>query len=144
MGMGAVGASSPLSQLSYNAAITRWFDLLATDADLDASQVFDTIEDLQTHRDAPRDANANTPGSVGVPYEGFPVAGHHRTLSTTSSSVHLKERRPDYDAFKASERQQWLSSDPLQLQQHEHLLFQNFVQHISLWVQDSKRVLGAN
>ncbi|CZS97471.1 uncharacterized protein RAG0_06541 [Rhynchosporium agropyri] len=132
---GSVGlaASSP-EQLSYNAAITRWFDLLATDADLDASQVFDSIEDLQSHGESPRHPNPSTPGFAGASYEGFPVAGHHRTLSTTSSSLHLKERCPAYDAFKASEKQQWLSSDPIQLQQHEHTLFENFIKHISLWI----------
>lgn len=120
--------ASGSSQPSYTVAISKWFDLLADDADLDRALGADHTDDYGIQEPRPIQPS----GSLN---DGFNTIRHHRTLSSTTSSPQLFERSfVALDDMKASEKRRWQAQEPLDLLPHEHAILQNFVQHISHWV----------
>ncbi|KAG7040132.1 catalytic activity protein [Colletotrichum scovillei] len=79
----------------------------------------------------------DSPEQVDALCTGITPRGTARTSSSPTpcaSHPHLHERSPTLDEYQCLEKQAWRSATPLPIQAQEHVVFQNFVQHISRWM----------
>ena len=118
--------SSATSAVSGNPAL-RWFGLLAHDAGRDAIQ---TAELEAEHSNiAPDDENYT---------HATPLQTATRIVDDPNNAVENESPRVSFGGDiglpTSSERQLWQAKNAIQLLPSEKVIFENFVRHISLWV----------
>ncbi|KXH32025.1 catalytic activity [Colletotrichum nymphaeae SA-01] len=109
-------------------ATAIWVDLLLQDA---AMQEIDfTNVNFEEGVDLFASSVVQSP-AVG---RGLPkTSGEGLSPTPCASHPYLHERSPTLDEYQCLEKQAWRSATPLPIQAQEHVVFQNFVQHISRW-----------
>ncbi|KAK0372761.1 catalytic activity protein [Colletotrichum limetticola] len=109
-------------------ATAIWVDLLLQDA---AMQEIDfTNVNFEEGVDLFASSVVQSP-AVG---RGIPnTSGEGLSPTPCASHPYLHERPPTLDEYQCLEKQAWRSATPLPIQAQEHVVFQNFVQHISRW-----------
>ncbi|KAK1500564.1 catalytic activity protein [Colletotrichum tamarilloi] len=110
-------------------ATAIWVDLLLQDA---AMQEIDfTNVNFEEGVDLFASSVVQSP-AVG---RGLPnTSGEGLSPTPCASHPYLHERSPTLDEYQCLEKQAWRSATPLPIQAQEHVVFQNFVQHISRWM----------
>ncbi|KAK1546731.1 catalytic activity protein [Colletotrichum paranaense] len=108
-------------------ATAIWVDLLLQDA---AMQEIDfTNVNFEEGVDLFASSVVQSP-AVG---RGIPnTSGEGLSPTPCASHPYLHERPPTLDEYQCLEKQAWRSATPLPIQAQEHVVFQNFVQHIRL------------
>jgi hypothetical protein len=132
---GSLVARSVSSQPTFNVAISRWFDMLVGDSAFENGfSDFDVSMDEPNNFDTPRE-----PDRMATPYMGHlnntPTATGIEAASPSSSSPQLLERSaPGPDRSAIAEKSKWQTPTEIELLPYEQLIFRNFVQRISHWV----------
>ncbi|UQC88805.1 catalytic activity [Colletotrichum lupini] len=121
--------TSSSSGANLENATAIWVDLLLQDA---AMQEIDfTNVNFEEGVDLFASSVVQSP-AVG---RGIPnTSGEGLSPTPCASHPYLHERSPTLDEYQCLEKQAWRSATPLPIQAQEHVVFQNFVQHISRWV----------
>lgn len=126
---------STSSQPTFNAAISRWFDILVGDCTLyNQNSDFDVdVEDLNSF-DAPRHQDRNVMPSLRSISDADETTTRQPTSPVSSSPQLLERTAADIDQNSAAEKLRWQSPSTIELLPHEHKTFQNFVRRTSRWV----------
>ncbi|KAL0934769.1 Zn(II)2Cys6 transcription factor [Colletotrichum truncatum] len=123
-------------------ATAIWVDLLLQDA---AIQELDLANfDVDTESFNVLGSSVVKSPVVRRPLPRLAENGSPPTPCTSNS--YLLERDSNLNDFHQFEKQNWYSKNALQISRHEHNVFQNFVKHISLWMDffDPKRPFGTH
>jgi hypothetical protein len=127
-------ARSVSSQPNFNAAITRWFDMLVGDSTFE-----NEFSNFDIDLDDPNNLDTSHQGQPSLPYvrpcNKIPATFGIDATSPSSSSTQLLERTdPSPDRNATIEKLKWQAPTTIELLPYEHLIFRNFVQRVSLWV----------
>ncbi|KAH7357202.1 hypothetical protein BKA65DRAFT_222572 [Rhexocercosporidium sp. MPI-PUGE-AT-0058] len=127
-------ARSISSQPTFNVAISRWFDMLVGDSALengtpDTDIGMDDRSKPGTPREQHRTSFPHMRSFQGSPTDGSYVQG---SSPCYSSSPHLLERNSPMNS--AAEKLRWQAPAPIELSPYELVIFRNFVERISLWI----------
>jgi hypothetical protein len=126
---------STSSQPTFNAAISRWFDILVGDCTLynQNSDLDVDVEDLNSFN-APRHQDRNVMPSLRSISDADETTTRQPTSPASSSPQLLERTAADIDQNSAAEKLRWQSPSTIELLPHEHKTFQNFVRRTSRWV----------
>ncbi|KAE9363811.1 hypothetical protein N431DRAFT_431996 [Stipitochalara longipes BDJ] len=132
---GSLVARSVSSQPTFNVAISRWFDMLVGDSAFENGfSDFEIGMDEPNNFDAPREPDRMAVPHMG-PYNSTPTAVGIDAASPTSSNPQLLERSaPGPDRSAIAEKSKWQTPAAIELLPYEQLIFRNFVQRISHWI----------
>ncbi|OHW91843.1 catalytic activity [Colletotrichum incanum] len=111
-------------------ATAIWVDLLLQDA---AMQEFD-FSNLNFEAEGIGLFGSSVVQSPAVGRSSQKNAADDPSPTPCTSHPYLHERVQNLDEYQILEKQAWKAPDPLCLLSHEHILFQNFVQHVSRWM----------
>lgn len=115
-------------------ATARWLGLLINDAAHDDG-LLPSVDFDSTGFDIFGNSLVHTPASEQVGQKHF--SQQAREPLPTTTNPFLRERITRLGGAQVCEKEAWHSAEYLELLPHEHIIFQNFVQHISLWVSRS-------
>jgi hypothetical protein len=132
---------SSYSTSTYGAEVAplRWFGLLAGDAAA-AGSLHVPIPSLETLGDAAlvhrQDTHPDRLGKNHRPaiHPGFPEGLASHNPSKLLQIAALSPTPPVGSSGVVDERQFWQSTEPIQLKDHENVIFQRFVNGVSLWI----------
>lgn len=134
---GAATSTASSSAANIKNATAIWVDLLLKDA---AAQNFD-IGDLNFDSET---LNIFGNSIIQSPVESYSANTQpqpHDHSSPPTKNPYLLDRTPPLLQSQRFEKQAWHSDLPLQISSEELLVFQNFVQNISLWVSAIKTLI---
>ncbi|KZL68855.1 Zn(II)2Cys6 transcription factor [Colletotrichum tofieldiae] len=110
-------------------ATAIWVDLLLQDASM---QEFD-LSSLNFEAEGIGLFGSTVVQSPAVGRSSQKNAGDGPSPTPGTSHPYLHERVQNLDEYQTLEKQAWKAPAPLSLLSHEHILFQNFVQHMDLF-----------
>ncbi|KAH0443050.1 hypothetical protein CcaCcLH18_01163 [Colletotrichum camelliae] len=121
-------------------ATAVWVDLLLQDA---AMQEFD-LTSFNIDQESVDIFGRSVVQSPAVRKAQPRVSSDGLSPTPCTSNSYLMERTPRLGEYQQFEKQNWYSTSPLHISAHEHVIFQNFVRHISMWMDffDPRRPFG--
>lgn len=126
--------NSATTNSSYGAnlenATAVWVDLLLQDA---AMQEFD-LTSFNVDQESVDIFGSSVVQSPAVRKAQPRVSSDGLSPTPGTSNSYLTERTPRLSDYQQFEKQNWYSTSPIHISSHEHVIFQNFVRHISMWV----------
>ncbi|KAF4826971.1 Transcription activator AMTR1 [Colletotrichum tropicale] len=136
--------NSATTNSSYGAnlenATAVWVDLLLQDA---AMQEFD-FTSFNVDQESVDIFGSSVVQSPAVRKAQPRVSSDGPSPTPCTSNPYLTERTPRLSDYQQFEKQNWYSTSPIHISSHEHVIFQNFVRHISMWMDffDPRRPFG--